>query len=626
MSDNYPYNLPLMDAIRYDYEQFRFDTHQYSHKGLFTNGETLFAVISEVKNDEALLQHLTDQYSDFHTLGIPTATIVGEVQENYKLIPLRNSLEKCLLHGQPMTYGEIVNQLNLHIPHRFHPFHFEFKYFNNQFKLIFKKEITENDKQEIKLICESIGYQGYDYVFEYNQNISDYPGEIEFNPDGLNRFQLPASGLIKKQFSKELLERYEEDEDFWLQNCHLVLSGQDLEQRDDCLLSSFNSAKTRCFVDASIFPRQNLRVYLTLYEQVIIALPLNDDHEYFYKIFKLDSYEFFQLINRGRLLFVAPQNLSRYSQKLLLDIISVNPASIIFSRRLAAATIKGIQYKSGIIGTTFSSDEQYDFLHHCSCTGNRGLQQLANSLSEQWQFGEYLVTKDGAVSAHHLGLSNMAIMAFKDRGKDLSLELTTASTSYEYAQGLNAHHFPFDSDDYSEVIACQCISELYNGVVNNSHEIRESELSLLLNKVLAINNDMSVLELDDALTNSLVRSLPKIVGGFSNLSTEQLSEKMYLLNKELAKIESNHSRLTSLDVKGYALSALSAATMESAGIKGAGYVTLGAWALQILLTKVTDSSLKNNPVFIKLSSMRHQVSQDAIIVKRVRDSISSARL
>mgnify|MGYP000008780216 CR=1 FL=1 len=133
-------------------------------------------------------------------------------------------------------------------------------------------------------------------------------------------------------------------------------------------------------------------------------------------MFQLGKYEFRELVARGRLLFVAPQNLERYSQELLSDILMVDPCSIIFSRRLAASTIRGIQGKSGIIGTTFSSDEQYHFLHQCSRIESPSIQSLAQTLSEQWQYGEYMVNREGAVSTHRLGLSSIAAKGFELRG------------------------------------------------------------------------------------------------------------------------------------------------------------------------------------------------------------------
>ncbi|MCS0341496.1 hypothetical protein [Vibrio diabolicus] len=620
MNDGLPYSLPIIDAIRHDYERFRFDTHQHSHKGLFTDGKELFAVVLEVKNNEELLNELTEQYHRFHTLGIPPATIVGEIVDTYRVLESRSKFEKTQIHGQPMTMDETINQLVLHIPRKYHPFHVDFLWSTNEFKLTLKTAITKSKQQDIQLICESLGYQGYDYIFEVDPTIPDYPGEVEHKPNTHNTMQLTASGLIQKQFSRQLLARYEEDEDFWIQNRHSVFSGDKTEQRDRFLLPNFETKQTRCFVDASVFPRQNIRVYLTLYEQVVIALPLKSEAEDFYRMFKINKYEFKELVARGRLLFAAPQNLTRYSQELLLDIISVNPNAIVFSRRLAAATIQGIQKKSGIVGTTFSSDEQYHFLHQCSRIDNPDVQRFALMLSEQWQIGEFLVDKEGATSAHRLGISNLAVKSFQDNGRNLLIELTTAGSSYEYAQGLGAHHFPFDDDNYSEAVACQIVSGLYNGVTN-SRQVHESELQILLSEIFAVNNDMDVLELDSALSSSLIRSLPSIIKEYSNMDEGEYFNKLRALKQELKTIESNKARLSKLNISGFAPT-LVGAGMEIANIKGGGLIALGGWLLNAIKVYAGDSELKNNPIFTRLSSFNHFTSHDAIIVQRVRDSFS----
>ncbi|MHB9953975.1 hypothetical protein [Vibrio campbellii] len=343
--------------------------------------------------------------------------------------------------------------------------------------------------------------------------------------------------------------------------------------------------------------------------------------EYFYRMFKISRYELQELVARGRLLFAAPQNLVRYSQDLLLDIIAVNPNAIVFSRRLAAATIAGIQKKSGIVGTTFSSDEQYQFLHQCTRIDNPDVQRLALVLSEQWQFGEFLVNKEGATSAHRLGISNLAVKGLQERGRNRLIELTTACSSYEYAQGLGAHHFPFDDGNYSEVVACQIVSGLYNGVTANSQQVRESELSMLLSEIFAIDNDMDVLELDSALSSSLIRSLPKIVTEYANMDDSEYFNRLRALKQELKTIESNKARLSKLNMSGFAPT-LVGAGMEVANIKGGGLVALGGWLLNAIKVYAGESELKNNPIFTRLSSFNYFTSHDAIIVQRVRDSVS----
>lgn len=49
---NYPYSVSIIDTIRNNYESFRLETHQLSHKGLHTDGKKIYAIISEASGDE----------------------------------------------------------------------------------------------------------------------------------------------------------------------------------------------------------------------------------------------------------------------------------------------------------------------------------------------------------------------------------------------------------------------------------------------------------------------------------------------------------------------------------------------------------------------------------------------
>lgn len=620
-SISYPYSVSVVDTIKNNYESFRLETHDLSHKGLYTDGERVYAVIQEVLGDGEKWAVLESKYEEFRTMAIPPVVIVGEKLPNFIEIPLRDSFEKSYLYGQSLTMDEFINQLNIHIPKKYQPFNADMKWGTNEFKIVLKNEVTNDEKEEIQLICESLGHQGFDYIFEVDPDICDYPGVLDFKDNSRNNLQIIASGLIQKQFPRNILNRYEEDEDFWVQNRKIILSGDELERQDIILPNDFLGESTKCFVDASVFERRNLRVYLSLYDKVVIALPFKSEKRGFYGMFGINTLELKELITRGRLLFVVPQNLARYSQSLLQEIIEVNPNAIIFSRRLAATAIQGIQKKTGIVGATFSSDEQYEFLYYCAKSNSEGLKFLAKSLSEQWQFSEYMIDKEGAASVFRAGFSNLATKLFKAEGKELSIELATASSSFEFAQGLDAHHFPFDSEQYSEVAACEAISSLYSGVIDNSQFIKESEISMLLENVLAINNDMNVLELDDALTSNSLRAIPDILKGYSNLSKDELCLKLYELRKELMQIEKNRGNLAALDFTGVFLPLVTGAAMEYNSVPGGAYVSLGGWLLKALSHYSRQSSLADNQIFTRLSTMNHRVSQDAVIIKRCRDSI-----
>lgn len=109
--------------------------------------------------------------------------------------------------------------------------------------------------------------------------------------------------------------------------------------------------------------------------------------------------------------------------------------------------------------------------------------------------------------------------------------------SLEFSLGLGAHHFPFEHTGYSEVNACKILNGIYNGVQQSQNELREMEIQTLLSNIFTINNDMNVLELDDILSKYSRRMIPQILQEYAHLTPEELSFKIYSLNKDIKAIE-----------------------------------------------------------------------------------------
>ncbi|WP_077927965.1 hypothetical protein [Wohlfahrtiimonas populi] len=617
----FPYSLAIIDNIRQNYERFRFITANQIHKGLYYDKQQIYAVI---ETDEASLLDLQNIYDEWRTLAIPPAMITNKILPEFIKLPTRNPYEKINHFGFPLNIFEFHNLLDLNIPKKYHPFTADILWGDNTFTLTFATELEKNSKEEIQLICESIGYQGYKYIFKTNTDLnisSEKKLSTVKNPSQLN---LIPSSNIQNQFHKSILEQYEEDEEFWLENKFSIFNGNQKLVINDFLPKPFLLNASKCFIDASVFIRQNLRVYLSIYEQVIIALPFNrtDDHD-FYNMFKLKEHELTTLIQRGRLIFVIPQNLNRYPEKIIRTILEANSNAILFPRKLAASTILGIQNRTGAISTTFSSDAQYDFLHFCYTSNNIGLIDLANALAHQWSFNEFVIDTQGPISVNQIGLSNLAIEIYKRQGKDFSIEFNSASSGFEFAQGLNAHHFPFDSDSYSEVNACNILSGLYNGVHQKTNYLQESKLEILLKDILAINNDMNILEMDDVLSKNLIRKIPDILAKFTTLSEDEKEEKLYELRKDIRQIEKSNDRLQKLDFSGTAIPTIAGAIMAYNGIPEGGYLSLSSWILKALSIYLPSSTIENNPIYTKLQSLNYRVPNETIIIKSYRDSIKS---
>jgi len=380
--------------------------------------------------------------------------------------------------------------------------------------------------------------------------------------------------------------------------------------------------KNKCFVDASVFPRNNIREYISLYDTVIIAIPLIDAHrnQSFYDIFKINKIELLELVRRGRIKFVAFQNLQRYDSAFLADVLSVDSECVLFSRRLAAASLLAIREKTGLFGIAFDSDTQYKILKEFYNSNNDALKILAESLSNNIAFLEYGINQRGALDVSQFCGANFAAQIYKSRGFDYSIELMTSSMSLEFSLGLGAHHFPFDHVDYSEVNACKILNGIYNGVHQSNNEIREVEIQSLLSNILTINNDMNALELDDILSKYNRRMIPAILEEYANLTPEELSFKMYLLNKEIKKIESRKEKLAILDLSGFT-PVVAGAVMEYKGLSGAGYIALLPWIFKILKVTTNNSSIFNSRFFGNLESLTLNAPRNTILVQKIRKDI-----
>ncbi|ELR67196.1 hypothetical protein C942_02704 [Photobacterium marinum] len=618
------YTIPIMDNIRREYEEFQLRTIEFEHLGLYSNESELFAVVKY--SNEAERELLERTYEEFRALASPPFSIVNCLDNSMKKVPLRTVNERIRQNGEGYTHNEAAQVLNLHIPKKYHPFHFDFKWGTNIFKLTVRRELSVDEKSEIQLICEAAGFEGYDYQFEVDSDIKDYPGVIDFKPNVSNNLILISSGLVSNQYSTIVLEQLEEDEDFWLTNRYKVFSGE-IEGRSSLLPEGFRSSHQSCFVDASVFPRQNLRNYLTLYRQVIIALPMSgmSNSNSFFNSFQISKFEMQELISRGRLRFVVPQSIVRYDNQLMSDILSVDRNALIFSRRLAASTLNGIQKRTRFLGYSFSGDAQQEFIRPLVSSSNPTLRHLAKLVARQWADFEYVINREGATSVYKAGLAGFATLLASGDSARLAPEIHTAASSFEFSQGLGAHHVPFDSEKYSEINSCQLVTSLYNGVKPVSDGLMESQLETLLGAILAVNNDMSILSLDDELSEIHDDRIADIIARYSSLTSEELEKELYVINKQIRSIERSEDKLSRFDLKGFLPALVGAgAALGLFGPQGAvvgGLVPFGVWLLNYLC--VNASSVSNSHIFTKLNSINHGASEDIVLLHNYQKTFKS---
>ncbi len=221
----------------------------------------------------------------------------------------------------------------------------------------------------------------------------------------------------------------------------------------------------------------------------------------------------------------------------------------------------------------------------------------------------------------HFGAGIFADNIYKQQGKDFSIELISSAMSFEFAQGLNAHHFPFDNPGYSELNACRIIHGIYNGVQASTHKIRESEVKTLLSEVLTISNDMGVLELDDIMSEHGRKKIPEILSKYSGLSKDELAFEIYNLNKEIKRIEKREDRISGMDIAGLVPTA-AGAYMEYRGIPGGAYVALLPWVIKSLNMPLRFLDSYESEIINRLSQLTRGGSSNTLLIQRIRKDIS----
>lgn len=474
----------------------------------------------------------------------------------------------------------------------------------------------EEEIKEIEIILAGLGYDAYELKIIVDPVIGDYPckgtesdlgNKSVVNPHNL---MLTASSFLPKGIPRIVIDKYESDEQFWVDHRVNLLTNMDLEVKD-VIPSSF-LGESSCFIDASVFARSNIREYLSLYKIIIIALPFNDrvskKHD-FYSMFSITKFEMQELTRRGRLRFIITQNLKRYSVDLLADIIEAEPNALIFPRRLASSTIVGMRNKSGLLGYSLSTDGQFNFIRALTVSGTDSSRRVASALAKSWNGMEYLLNKLGVTALPNIGIADFLSNLYGN--EDIKF-LGLYSQGYEVSLGLGAHYLPPDSPGNVALNMVEHCSAWYSGVRVNQSNIRENELGKLLDNVLTLNNDIDVLELDRIFSGREIPFASTLLNSYAGLSDDELYRKMTLLRTEIGRLESNQSRLSCWDFTGFIGGV--GGLLSSEPIVG-----LLVWAISAAGRYLVRNS--DTEVFYKLSALNNRTSRDVVLIHRARKNL-----
>lgn len=595
-----------------NYSRYGFESLALAHPELNIKGlwycENKYYILIEKSSPltESDFEKLNKMQESHRVIGSPKFTLTQSLPPNSIKVAGRKDHEVALSFGAPYTSSGLENLLHQYIEKKLHPFTFKLELPSLRLILSFSRELTDEEKQEMETTLFSIGIKyEIDYLITPELLITSIPKKI--TSDAL---VLTPNIILPKSIPSKIRTLHEEDEDFWLDNRNVILTSYDLD-KNSALPCSFNKKSDCCFVDSHFLEPDNIRNYLTIFERVILSYPLKEKEHRFLDNLKISKKDLIELVSRGRVQFALPQNILRYNLSFLEECLETRPDCIILSRRLASSSIISIREKTGFLATTFSFEEKLNLLRTLTKLDNETLNSFASSLSKNWHSMEMNIHERGAMGVANSGIAPVMAEMFNKTGRDLLLELLFSAMPLEWAMALNADFYPHDSEKYSQYKATACCLYGYNGFRVAEDAIVKSNVGEIATKLLSIDNDMSVLELDDAILKGDIPRIRKLSKNFTGLSAEELDMKIYDINRQIKKIESKESKLSSFDLCGLIASSIGVYNNNP-------YISLGFAFFKIAAGILNSNDISSHNIDIIKSKLLGN-HPETLLIKRTKE-------
>lgn len=600
---------------RYAYESLLLMQPHIEFGGLWTKGDR-FLISCPSLNKNPLTSDGKPLRDWFHYSCRPVCCpveIASDVPEGYEQINERSESELARLFGEPLTLSELYRELYITLPKSFPLSAIE----SGAGKVVVSvnRPLTQNEENEIDIAFANIGI--YFDVEVVDLSDDSEPNNDKASKESLDGLTLILSERIKNKVPSNVLSSYEEDEEFWIDNRVNVFSS-DINSRKDVLKPSFLKTTSACFIDATVFPPKNIRTYLPIYQRLIISMPLATHFDSALDAFNVQEAELLNLVARGRVQFILPQSIQRYHLNFIAKAIEIDPNSVLLSRRLAAASVAETRSRLPFLYPPFGASAKRDLLRLLVSVSEPKFKPvgevLARSLAQGWVGMERNISNRGGMGTANNGIGTiLGELIHTVSGRDLRLELITSSMSVEWAAAVGATYCPIENEGYSDFNAANLCASLYSGVENAPLLNPVKSLEPFMEGLLTLNNDASVLEIDDVFTSNDIDRLGGYLRGLTGL--EDPSEEIVILNERIRKFETNQNRISRLDILG--LGGVAVAT----AMTGNPYVPFGLWIAQYILKNADPSRDIGGKAIDWIRAINTRSSTDAVLVSRLRSKV-----
>ncbi len=414
------------------------------------------------------------------------------------------------------------------------------------------------------------------------------------------------------------------DSEFWFDNVEKIYSG-DICKND---LSFFDSEKTKCYMDFSVWTNENINIRSNalLYDTIYLSFPLGSHIDDFLLQQHLKQEDLDELVERKKLVILLPNTESRYNKKALDRLYSIDPNCIVSKRGINALMAMFYCELERRYMSLWESNEHIFEALCLKCTKKSDWQSrflydwLLWPIKAKRESYE-LLTSYSPIKLPCIG-ANVLFDHFQDKtskSTDIQFELTTNSNSIHIATALQATYFPFAvKEETGNVYSDSAVSNILGSVINNYQYISANqqdaikEYTELLEKqrnaiyLLKSDNSVSVKNiLDYSEKYNTTNTLQRILLNLSELDQDQQKSKIEEYNNLIAEI--GKERFTTINGINYVLS-------------GAGFIpVIGTFAsiIDLLMQVFSDTGIKKEIVKKKINKGKSTINDEVYLLDKL---------
>jgi hypothetical protein len=611
---------------RASYERFIISQPQIQIEGLWCTENQFYILCPELEEGTTSFdgEPIQEWFRGNKIIGAPVI-LVNEIQEGAVRVSDRTAEDIANLKGELRTDRDVYTELAMVLPKTFPDF-----VLTSDPNAVTVKVPRALDAEEAAGLESALQSMGLPLKPRVVVDAGLFNARRPFRSKyGQGDIDLIPSKRFPDTISRGLRQKFEQDEDEWIANRPRIFGG-DLTSPESILSDEFRTSDSRCLVDTSVFPPSNIRFYLPLFEKVVLVMPLQTAYAELLEKLAVSDDDLVNLASSGRVQFLLPQSIDRYSVAFLDRLANEAPDSMLFSRRLAAATVIDSRRRMPFLYPTIGLQERYEVLsllaiatEQLSDSPVRNLfRATLNALRTIWSEPEFFVNCRGAMATSARGMAPIISEYFNAlTGKNIALEMFTAAMPVEWAGVLNATVFPAVTGSFSAQSFAEIYASCYSGIQNQPIPVNYGEVGTVLKGILAIDNEVPVREVVEAVGGPDIKRLRELVKGIaeSNLDPDFLDDAVEKFNKEVQSFEKRRERLSKYDIVGLAPIAAALSTKDPALIT---VVTIGTWLMNLLLKEGEQSKfLVTGKLMDFLRGLPSWSSLDVVLVSRIRSKI-----